>query len=63
MLSCSRNLLLMTSLLFGRFTGSASFYGLAFNISFLFGDKYLNFTISALADVGVHFVLLRAIPR
>ena len=46
-----------------RFTVSAAYYGLAFNISYLFGNKYLNFGISQLVDLSGVFVLAWAVPR
>ncbi|XP_028406659.1 organic cation transporter protein-like [Dendronephthya gigantea] len=45
------------------FTFSAGFYGLAFHISFLFGDKYLNFALSCIMDVIIGSNLIWIIPR
>jgi hypothetical protein len=46
-----------------RFTVSAVFYGLAFNISFLFGDKYVNFGISEAVDMCAVVLAFWAVPR
>ncbi|XP_028413345.1 organic cation transporter protein-like [Dendronephthya gigantea] len=45
------------------FTVSSAFYGLAFNISALFGDKYINFGISEAVDLCAILVILWAVPK
>ncbi|XP_046854532.1 solute carrier family 22 member 6-A-like isoform X1 [Xenia sp. Carnegie-2017] len=50
-------------LLLGWFTVSAAYYGLSFNISFLFGDKYLNFGVGIVMDTLVISASFWALPR
>ncbi|XP_028413363.1 organic cation transporter protein-like [Dendronephthya gigantea] len=45
------------------FTISAAFFGLAFNISFLFGDKYVNFFISEATDMCGVLLMFWAVPK
>ena len=46
-----------------RISVNAAFYGLSFNISFLFGDKYLNFAAGQVVDVLCISSLLLTVPR
>ena len=39
------------------------FYGLAINISFLFGDKYVNFAISEAVDMCAVVLMFWAVPK
>ena len=45
------------------FSISVTFFGLSFNISFLFGNKYLNFAVGQVIDVLCISSLLWTVPR